>query len=118
MDRIEQFAHAQGCNALQLHQMQLMVEEWMQNLLSHALRPDQVLHVQLQLEDQGGAWRLTLNDNGPAFDPLAGPAPRLDRELDELVPGGWGLHLIRSIPSDSHYERSDGMNCLSLEFKK
>lgn len=118
MERLEQFGHDQDWSPLQLHQMQLVIEEWMQNLLSHAFRPDTPLHAQLRLEDQDSAWMLTLSDDGLAFDPLAGPAPSLDRELDELEPGGWGLHLMRSIPSTSRYERLNGLNCLSLEFKK
>ena len=118
MDRLEQCGHAQGWSAMQLHQMQLVVEEWMQNLLTHALRPDASLQTQLRLEEHADTCRLMLSDNGPAFDPLAGPAPRLDRDLYELEPGGWGLHLMRSIPSASHYERLNGLNCLTLEFKK
>ena len=118
MERLEQFGHAQSWSALQLHQMQLVVEEWMQNLLTHALRPDAPLHAQLQLVEQLTTWTITLCDNGPEFDPLTGPPPRLDRELDELEPGGWGLHLMRSIPSTSRYERQNGLNCLTLEFKK
>lgn len=118
MHRLEEFGHAQGWSNLTLHRVQVTVEEWMENLLSHARQPGMPLQTALRLDDHPLAWVLTLSDNGPAFDPLTGPAPKLDRELDELEPGGWGLHLLRNLANDSRYERLNGVNCLTLEFKK
>ena len=118
MRRLEQFGHTHAWSALTLHQVQVVVEEWMENLLSHAMQPGIPLQTELRLDDHPSAWVLTLTDNGPAFDPLKEPTPKMDLDLDDIEPGGWGLHLMRNLAASIHYQRQNGLNCLTLEFKK
>jgi serine/threonine-protein kinase RsbW len=43
---------------------------------------------------------LTVEDDGPPFDPLAYPQPDLDAELGERLAGGLGIHLVRRLMDD------------------
>lgn len=96
------------------HAVELSVEEWFENLVSHAHGP----HLWLRIEDLGDAVLLELRDDGPAFDPLAQAAPPLDRSLDDTPIGGLGLHLMRSFAQRITYERQGPLNCLRLEVAK
>jgi anti-sigma regulatory factor (Ser/Thr protein kinase) len=57
---------------------------------------------------------LLISDDGPAFDPLAAPAPDTSLGLDERPVGGLGLLLVRRLMDDVAYERRDGRNHLRL----
>ncbi|OZI18934.1 hypothetical protein CAL26_14780 [Bordetella genomosp. 9] len=57
---------------------------------------------------------LEIADNGRPYDPTAwSPAP-LARTLDEAMPGGQGLRLMRHYLKDLRYRRDDGWNRLTL----
>ena len=118
MKTLKQFGQEHQWSDLTLHQVQVVVEEWLENLLSHAKAPSCGLIATLRLEDHESTLHLTLTDNGSSFNPLAAPERSLDLDLDDLQPGGWGLHLMRKLPSSSHYERLEDHNQLVLTFKK
>ncbi|ARP81984.1 hypothetical protein CAL12_14965 [Bordetella genomosp. 8] len=57
---------------------------------------------------------LEIADNGRPYDPTAwSPAP-LARTLDEAMPGGQGVRLMRHYLKDLRYRRDDGWNRLTL----
>ena len=55
---------------------------------------------------------LTLTDDGIAFDPTE-HIPN-DKATDERQVGGMGIHLIRQIVDEMHYERKENKNILTL----
>ena len=108
------FALRRNWSSQARHAVELSVEEWFENLVSHAQGP----HLWLRIDDQFDAVHLELRDDGPAFDPLAKPAPPLDRSLDDTPIGGLGLHLMRSLAQRITYDRQGSVNCLRLEVAK
>ena len=52
-------------------------------------------------------------DDGPAFDPLARPAPDVTLPLEARQPGGLGIALVRSLMDGVQYERT-ARNVLTL----
>jgi serine/threonine-protein kinase RsbW len=67
------------------------------------------------------AWRdsvmvAVIEDRGPPFDPRAAQPPARPGSLDDAVPGGLGLLLIRSFASEIDYETVPGGNRLTLRF--
>ncbi len=69
------------------------------------------------LHRTGGAWELRLADGGPAFDPLTAPAPPAGAPLEQRVPGGVGIHLVRQLAASVIYERRDGENRLVVRLR-
>ena len=57
---------------------------------------------------------LEFRDQGPAFDPLSGPAPDLDAPLEQRPVGGLGLVLVRALVEDARYLREGPFNVLRL----
>ena len=56
-----------------------------------------------------------LEDDGHEFNPLAAPEPDVHLPAEQRVPGGLGIHLIRSLAERLHYERRDGRNRLTVK---
>ena len=64
------------------------------------------------LSIQHSAFSIQLSDDGIAFDPTA-HIPN-DKATDERQVGGLGIHLIRQLVDEIHYERSEDKNILTL----
>jgi anti-sigma regulatory factor (Ser/Thr protein kinase) len=53
---------------------------------------------------------------GRPFDPTAAPIAPIAHSLEEAVPGGRGLMLVRSIAPRVAYERRGGVNRTTIAF--
>lgn len=94
------------------------VDEALANIIRHAYRSrrNQLIsvicrHIRVRSD---GRWRdgleITLVDYGPAVDPTRLSA----RSLDEIKPGGLGLHFIRGSMDVVSYVRAESANRLRL----
>jgi serine/threonine-protein kinase RsbW len=94
------------------------VDEAVSNIMRHSYqgRPDQPIEVRccrLQRSTNGETEQgveITLSDYGPAVDTTKLPA----RPLDEIGPGGLGLHIIRRSMDAVEYKRAGQLNRLRL----
>jgi serine/threonine-protein kinase RsbW len=94
------------------------VDEAVSNIMRHSYggRPDQPIEVycnRLERHVNGEVEKgveILLFDCGPAVDTTKIQA----RSLDEVRPGGLGLHIIRSSMDTVEYKRTDGLNQLRL----
>jgi anti-sigma regulatory factor (Ser/Thr protein kinase) len=94
------------------------VDEAVSNIMRHSYegRPDQPIEVRcnrLERHVNGEVEKgveILLFDCGPAVDTTKIQA----RSLDEVRPGGLGLHIIRSSMDTVEYMRADGLNQLRL----
>lgn len=101
-------------------QLMLCLEEALANLAAHAFPagtqppPAQAPRVELRCLRAGPGIHLEIIDNGVAFDPTAATLSPLALTLDEALPGGHGLRLMRSSLSDMTYRRDGDRNRLTL----
>lgn len=98
--------------------LDICLAEVLANLLSHAgLQPDRdaiELTLAVPPDAAGKSATLTVRDGGLAFDPThATPRPR-PTSLQDAVPGGLGLVMIRSNADDIQYRRDGAHNHLAL----
>ncbi|HYP81171.1 MAG TPA: SpoIIE family protein phosphatase [Steroidobacteraceae bacterium] len=115
--RLRSILVARGIVGERLHDVELIAEEWLTNVVRAAGgRPLPHLSVELALPEQGIV--LTFCDDGAAFDPLAVAAPELDLSLDERQVGGLGIHLIRQTARHCEYEHADGRNLLRVHLDR
>lgn len=59
---------------------------------------------------------LTIEDDGPAFDPLQQATPHVPSTLEAAPIGGFGIHLVRQFASACHYQRVGRVNRLEVCF--
>ena len=100
--------------------LELVLEEALVNVVKHAYSGKQGV-VELtcgQAAGPGGQERflVEIRDSGPPFDPLAGPTPNLDQDIEERPIGGLGIHLMRNMTEDFTWERQEPQNVLRLAF--
>lgn len=95
---------------------QLGLEELVTNCIKYGYDDDPAHHVIRVSIDLSDGWlRLTVEDDGRPFDPVAAAPPDLTRPVDERPVGGLGLHLLRTMSDRIHYERRGGRNRVTLE---
>jgi serine/threonine-protein kinase RsbW len=119
LDRLEAYAEATGLGPRTAHRLALVCEELVANVLTHgAAGPAGASFVALTVRRPaaaGGALHVAVEDDGPAFDPLAGaPGADTTSALEEREIGGLGLHLIRTMARAPRYERLAARNRVEL----
>lgn len=87
---------AAGAPAAALWRVELVLEEVVMNVIMHGHPPDGAApRIALAAALEGEGCRLSVTDNGPAFDPATAPPARDAASLDQEHPGGLGLLLLR-----------------------
>jgi sigma-B regulation protein RsbU (phosphoserine phosphatase) len=98
-------------------QINLAIEEAVVNVMNYAYPSGIEGSVTIEAQANEKRLKITITDNGAAFDPTA------RAEVDTTLPavqraiGGLGIHLIRQIMDSINYERVGGMNVLTLRKK-
>ena len=56
-----------------------------------------------------------IEDAGVAFNPIEKKDPEISDDLKNVKIGGLGIHIVRKLMDDLHYERKNGKNKLTLK---
>ena len=110
LDRLEEFADAAGLSPRAAQHLALVTEELAANVAMYA-KGATLLTV--EASRQGESVHLLIEDDGPAFDPLSVAEPDLDAGVETRDVGGLGVHFVRRMTREAHYERRDGRNRLT-----
>jgi anti-sigma regulatory factor (Ser/Thr protein kinase) len=94
--------------------VELILEETLMNVIWHAHtdRAEHLIRLELQVDADDVVMRF--EDDGIPFDPLLAAPPVPPASIDDAVPGGLGLLLVRKCSRSVVYERVDGNNCLTV----
>lgn len=118
MDAVETFLAAWAVDPSESAQVMIIVDEIASNIIKAAWPAggDHKFHIALHLTPTPGALTLTLQciDNGVPFDPTQAPPPDLDLDLDDRMPGGLGLFMVREMTDTMEYARTGEENRLTL----
>jgi len=110
---LQQFAASHRAPDETIFSLALALEECGSNIVNHALKRDAQKTFQLLLERSDDSFIVELRDNGPQFDPTD-IAPRQSQAVDDDLPGGWGLELVRRNVDEIRYRREGDQNVLRL----
>lgn len=109
LDAIEGFARGISLTARVANRLSVVVEELLANVAMHAPGATRVGITVALIED---TLEVTVEDDGPAFNPTLGGTRTVDEDLDNAVIGGLGLSLVRQMTSALTYERVGNTNRL------
>jgi len=83
-------------------------EELFTNMVKYNKGTDSGITLQVGIDDARQVVRMQLTDTGvDAFDPAALDTVNVDAPLEDRVPGGLGIHLVRALVDDLSYAYAD-----------
>jgi len=98
----------------QFTSFELALEEVFTNIVMHGSQPGRVPQVEVSLVLAGDGLTMTVEDDGPQFDPLSLPPPDITAGLEDRPVGGLGVFLIRQIMDAVSYQRIGTRNQLRI----
>ncbi len=98
--------------------VRLCLEEAVSNLVAHTPAISDLCDITVDLIRQGDVVVAAIEDRGPPFDPRAAPLPAPPNSLENTIPGGLGIRLMRSFASEIDYDTVPGRNRLTLRFHR
>jgi serine/threonine-protein kinase RsbW len=115
---LERLTETFGFAAAECRSVTRAVDEAITNIMRHAYgnKPGRPIEVVIQRlrkagsTERGDGFEVVLSDRGPAVD----PSKMRGRPLDEIKPGGLGLHFIRQSMDVVEFKRGRGTNQLRL----
>jgi anti-sigma regulatory factor (Ser/Thr protein kinase) len=110
---IERFASLTGFDEEECRWITLAVHEALTNVIRHAYENRHDQPVEMRLAERDGGMEVLLVDHGKGVR----PEQMSGRALDDVRPGGLGLHMIREIMDQTEYSPLEGRNELLL-FKR
>lgn len=106
------YLEAFAVNERAINRIEVVLEELVSNVVRHA-EGAQSLTVAARCD--GETLHLRIEDDGVAFNPLTRPDPAPYTSLEDAIPGGQGIPLIKRLSRCVSYEREGERNRLSLE---
>ena len=94
--------------------LRLAVEEAVVNVMSYAYPPGEEGSVTVTAKANENELKLSIIDEGKAFDPTAAADAETRLAVEERSAGGLGIYLFRQLMDVVNYERVDGQNILTL----
>ena len=93
---------------------ELALEEVFMNVVMHGSAAAGPPWVELSLTLAPGGLTMTVEDDGPRFDPLSLPPPDVTASLGERPIGGLGVFLVRQMMDEVTYNRVGERNQLRM----
>ena len=113
-ERLEEFAGVHGIQTELTTRLKVIFDELLSNVVSYGYDDDARHNIEIRLMLQAARLVVTVADDGVAFDPLTTPPPDTEASLDHRQIGGLGIHLVRNLVDEAHYERRHDQNVLTL----
>lgn len=98
------------------HAVRMCLEEAVVNLIDHTPARSEEPDISVDLGWQGDRMVAVIEDSAPPFDLRQAPLPERPKSLEDAIPGGLGILLIRSFASEIDYASKPGRNQLTLRF--
>lgn len=111
---LQEFCAAAALPAADALAFELALEEVFMNVVMHGAPQGRAPRVEVSLALGADGLALTVEDDGPAFDPLSLPPPDVAAGLEQRPVGGLGVHLVRRLMDAVHYHRAGDRNRLRL----
>ena len=115
LDFVDENLTSMRCPMKILMQIDVAVEEIFVNVASYAY-PGTTgeIHIEMVLDKDPDAVRITLRDKGIPYNPLENREPDLSLNANERSVGGLGIYLSRKFADSITYKRENDENSLTF----
>lgn len=114
---VMQFGRENSLSDKSVFDINLVLEEVVNNIISYAYKDKNEHHITTHLELEGQELMLKVEDDGIPFNPLGVREPDIDKPLEEREPGGLGLFFVRNLTDELEYKREKDKNILIMKKK-
>lgn len=111
---VKQVMERLGVESSLAKKLQLAVEEAVVNVMEYAYPTGVSGDISLQVSSDGQSLKFVIKDQGGAFDPTMKELPDTTLSVEDRPIGGLGILLVREMMDSINYERTGGMNVLTL----
>lgn len=98
-------AKSMGFSEQDIFQIEIIVDEACNNVIKHAYKntslPEEIIQITVKRNPEN--IEIMVVDRGIGFDPNAIKSPNIGEHGKKLQPGGWGLHLIRTLSDELYF---------------
>ena len=94
--------------------LDLAVHEAVENVVRHGCDDGAPHAMRLTMRRGERQVEVVVEDDGRAFDPMSVAPPHVPHRLEDVIPGGQGIHLMRYFTDEIRYSREEGHNVLVL----
>ena len=99
-------------------QIDIVIDELFSNIVHYAYgKEGGQVRVQIEMENDPRAVRITFQDEGMPFNPLEREDPDVTGSARERKIGGLGIFMVKKSMDAVLYEYRDGKNCLTVRKK-
>jgi anti-sigma regulatory factor (Ser/Thr protein kinase) len=113
-DEIHEFCIESGIPDGRYHDIILIVDEIVTNVISYAYQDGKEHEFSLHLNEYDQHVSINLIDNGIAFNPLEREDPDICSSIEERQIGGLGIFIVKQLAEVVEYSRVDEQNRLSI----
>lgn len=107
-------AEAAGLGDSGVFHCQMAVDEACTNVIEHAYGGEDVGDIQITCTVQPGSCEIEVYDQGKPFVPDEVPQPKTQTSIEDLKPGGIGLHIMRQVMDEIDFAFDDNGNRLYM----
>lgn len=100
-----------------IFEMNLALDELFTNIISYGFSDQQEHTIKINITIEGDQLQMRIEDDGVPFNPLESKTPDFQCGIEECKIGGLGIHLIKKLMDDVHYQRVSDKNVLVLRRK-
>ena len=111
---VEQFGAAHHLVTDEVLDVNLVLDEIVINIISHAYNDEREHQISISLDLAGDRLTMRVEDDGRPFNPVTAPLPNLELPIEERPIGGLGIHIVRSLNSAIEHRRDQDRNILTL----
>ncbi len=112
---LNKFGQDTGLSEACLTDINICLDELFTNIVCYGFK-DKLEHLTLfLLQLSKDVLTVVIEDEGVAFNPLEKKDPEIPDDLKDVRIGGLGIHIVRKLMDELHYERKDGKNKLTLK---
>jgi len=111
---LQEFWSAADLPPAQALAFELALEEVFMNVVMHGSPAGTALCVEVSLMRTDAGLTMTVEDDGPEFNPLSLPPPDVTASLGERPIGGHGVFLVRQVMDAVSYQRIGSRNQLRM----
>jgi serine/threonine-protein kinase RsbW len=111
---VEAFGETHRIPPATLHQVTLVLDELITNIVSYGIAPGEGRPITVALTRRRDALTIALSDPGRPFDPRSVEPPDTAASLEERKVGGLGVHFARTMMDSFDWRYHDGRNHVTL----